>query len=168
MDLDDALGAGFGFGYQLNDYLQVNGIVSWSDRDYTARIVNTDGSSSQYNDTLSSTTLALNGVFYLLRGSITPFISGGIGITNIDTNIQAGAATTECWWDPWYGNVCSFDIPTKDETFLSYTAGLGVSFALGRRYSLQAGYNKTWLDVRRAPDMPDFEVWKLDLLFRIP
>jgi opacity protein-like surface antigen len=168
MDLDAAWGAGFGFGYHFSDHFQLNGIVSWGDRDYTARIVNTDGSTSEYDTTLDSTTLSLNGAYYLLKGDITPFVSGGVGLTNVDTNIPAGVATTECWWDPWYGNVCSVDIPTKDETFLSYTVGFGVSFDISPRYRLQTSYNRMWLDVRRAPDMPDFEVWKLDLIFRIP
>lgn len=168
MDLDDAWGAGFGFGYHLNQHFQLNGAVSWSDRDYSATIVNADGSTRQYNNKLDSTTFSLNGVYYFLKGTITPFLSGGIGLTNIDTNIQTGVATTECWYDPWYGNICSFDVPTKNETFLSYTAGLGINFDISPRYSLQTSYNKMWLDVRRAPDMPDFDVWRLDLLFRIP
>lgn len=168
MDLDDAWGAGFGFGYNFSDHFQLNGIVSWSDRDYTATIVNTDGSTSHYNNRLDSTTLSLNGVFSFLKGDITPFVSGGVGITNLDTNIPAGVATTECWRDPWYGYVCRTDVPTRGETFLSYTAGIGITFDINAWISLQPGYSKMWIDVRRAPDMPDFEVWRLDFIFRIP
>ena len=168
MELDDAWGAGFGFGYNLSDHFQLTGVVSWSDRDYTATIVNTDGSTRQYTDRLDSTSFSLNGIFCFLKGTITPFVSGGVGITNVDTNIPTGVATTECWYDPWYGNVCSVDVPTKNETFLSYTAGLGVNFDISSRYSLQSSYNKMWIDVRRAPNTPDFDVWRLDLIFRIP
>ena len=168
MKLDDGWGAGFGFGYNLSDHFQLNGVVSWGDRDYTATFVNTNGSTRQYNNKLDTTSLSLNGVFYFLKGAITPFVSGGGGLTNINTNIPTGVATTECWYDPWYGYVCNIDIPTKNETFLSYTAGLGVNFDISPRYSLQSSYNKTWLDVRRASNTPDFDVWRLDLIFRIP
>lgn len=168
MELDDAWGAGFGFGYNFSDRFQLNGVVSWGDRDFTATIVNSDGSTRQYNNRLDSTSLSLNGVYYFLKGAITPFVSGGVGLTNIDTNIPTGVATTECWWDPWYGYVCNINIPTKNETVLTYTAGLGVSFDINPRYSLQSSYNKTWLDVRRAANTPDFDLWRLDLIFRIP
>jgi opacity protein-like surface antigen len=167
VDLKSSWGFGFGFGYNFNDHFQLNGLMGFNSRSYEATIVNTDGTTRQYKNWLESSTLSLNGVYYFMSGKITPFVSGGIGLAYVDTNIQTGAGSTSCWWDPWWGYVCSSYVPTKTENDLTYNAGVGVRFDIDRQFGLQAGYYKTWIDMGRASGTPDFDTWRFDLLFRM-
>jgi opacity protein-like surface antigen len=168
VDINGDWGFGFGFGYNISDHFQMNGIFSWSSRTYDATIVQSNGSTRRYNNWMESSTLSLNGIFYLLKGDISPFVSGGVGITYVDTNIQTGVGTTACWWDPWWGYVCSGYVPTKTENDVTYNAGIGVRFDLNRQFSLQPSYNKMWIDISKASGgKPDFDIWRLDFIFRM-
>jgi len=56
--------------------------------------------------------------------SLSPL--AGIGWTWIDTNIPDGPPVGGCWWDPWWGYVCTTTYPTKTKSAFSYQATLGV------------------------------------------
>ena len=74
--------------------IQINGLFTWAYRSYDATIVDsTNGTTSSYSNYMDTSTIGLNGVYYLLGGNFTPFISAGIGYTYIDTNIQNGPAS---------------------------------------------------------------------------
>ncbi len=169
VDINSDWGGGFGFGYNINDRFQINGIYSWGYRSYDAKIVQTDGSTLKYNNSMNTSTLALNGIFYILDGNVAPFISGGIGITHIDTNIpSSGPPTNACWWDPWWGYVCSTYVPTKTQDDFSYSAGLGLRWDINPQFSMQGAYNKMWIDIQHASGgAPDFDVFRMDFIFRM-
>jgi len=171
VDLDPTWGFGFGFGYNIGDHFQINGLFSWSARNYTAKVIGAPpaaGLPANYSNTLYTSTFSVNGVFYLLSGDISPFVAGGIGITYLDSSIPTslGAGQPVCWWDPWYGYVCSNSAPTKTESDVSYNAGIGIRFDFGRSFSLQPGYYKAWLD-RGSKGTPDIDIYRLDFIFRM-
>jgi opacity protein-like surface antigen len=160
-------GFGFGFGYNLTDRFQLNGLFNWNSRTYDATLVDSTGP-QRYSNWLETSTLSLNGIFYLLDGDITPFVSGGIGYTYVDTNIQNGVASGGCWADWYWGWVCGTYVPTKTENDISYNAGIGIRFDLDRKFSLQGSYNKAWIDIGKAAGgMPEFDSWRLDFIFRM-
>ena len=169
-DLDATWGFGFGFGYNFSDHFQMNGLFSWSARNYTATQQGAGGGlPKQYGNTEYSSTFSLNGIFYLLPGDISPFVSGGVGWTYVDTSIPTGyGGGTTCWWDPWYGYVCGSSYPTKTESDWTYSLGVGVRFDLGRSFSLQPSYNRAWIDISRASGgTPYFDIYRLDFIFRM-
>lgn len=104
VEIDDGFGIGFGVGYNFNDHFQLGGIFNWSSRSYDATAVREDGSTRRYSNDLETSTIAINGTYYILDSNITPFVSGMIGYTFADTNIQDGPATGYCWYDPWRGD----------------------------------------------------------------
>jgi opacity protein-like surface antigen len=157
--------SGFGFGYNINDNFQINGLFSWSYRSYDATIVQTDGTTRNYSNYMDTSTIGVNGIYYFMGGKFTPFISAGIGYTYIDTNIQSGTGSTSCWWDPWYGYVCSSYNNTKTESDWSYNAGIGVRFDVNRSFALQGSYQKTWLEADKVK--PEFDTFKIDFIFRM-
>jgi opacity protein-like surface antigen len=168
VDVNDDWAFGFGFGYNITDHLKVDGIFSWAYRSYNATTVDSNGNvGRQYSNYMDSTTISANGTYYFLSGKIQPFVSAGIGWTFVDTNIQSGAGSTSCWWDPWYGYICSSYVPTKTEDDLSYTAGLGVRFDVNRQFSMSLGYYRMWLDINKAATMPEFDNYRLDFIFRM-
>ena len=156
---------GFGFGYNINDHFQVNGLFTWSSRSYDATVVKTDGTTRRYSNYMDTSNFAVNGVYYLLEGQFTPFISAGIGYAFVDTNIQNGPPTDTCWWDPWYGNVCTSYVPTKTESDWSYNAGIGIRYDVNRSFALQGSYNKMWIEADKVK--PDFDMFKIDFIFRM-
>jgi len=166
-DINADWGFGFGFGYNVNDNFQVNSTFTWAYRSYDATIVQNNGTTKRYNNYMDTSTLSVNGVYYILKGNITPFISGGVGITYVDTNIQTGVGSTTCWWDPWWGYVCSGYVPTKTENDISYNAGVGVRFDVNRQFGLQAGYYKTWINFGNASGTTDFDSLRFDFIFRM-
>lgn len=167
VEIDDGFGIGFGVGYNFNDHFQLGGIFNWSYRSYDATAVREDGSTRRYSNDLETSTIAINGTYYLLDSNITPFVSGMIGYTFADTNIQDGPATGYCWYDPWRGYVCTEYAPTRTEDGMSYGAGLGIRFDISREFGMQGSYNKTWIDFDNAAGTSDFDTWRLDFIFRM-
>jgi opacity protein-like surface antigen len=165
-DVSSDWSTGFSMGYDINDHFLVNGLFSWSSRSYDAKAPRADGSVLKYNGTLDSFTMALNGTYYFLASDITPFVSGGIGWTFLDTNIPSGSSSTGCYWDPWWGYTCTSYVPTQTENDVSFNGGLGLRWDVTRSFALQASYNKMWVDISGASGMPDFDVYKMDLIFK--
>jgi len=163
--VNEDLGFGFGFGYNLNTHLQLSGLFNWSTREYRATLVNTDGTTRRASGTLDTSTISFNGTYFLLSKGLTPFLSGGIGSTFVDSNIPTGPGTTACWYDPFYGYVCNTYTNTKTYTAVSYTAGAGVRWEASRRLALQGGFNKLWID--GTSSKPTFDGWRLDFVFRM-
>lgn len=167
VEINSDWGFGVGYGYNLSNHFQLNGLFSWNLRSFDATIVQDDGTTRRYNNWMDAFTLSVNGTYYLLKGNITPFVSGGIGMTYVETNFQNGVASTACWWDPWWGRLCGGFIPGRTENALSYNAGIGIRLDITPRFGLQPSYNKTWVDFDNASGTPDFEIWRLDLIFQV-
>jgi opacity protein-like surface antigen len=171
VDINSDWGMGLGFGYNVNDNFQVNGLFTWSYRSYQAMVTGNTSTlvapNGKYSNYMDASTLSLNAVYYFLGGNVTPFVSGGVGITYVDTNIQTGPGQSYCWYDPWWGYVCGGYVPTKTENDLSYNAGVGLRIDLNRQFSLQGSFNRMWIDFGGATKMPFFDTWRTDLIFRM-
>jgi opacity protein-like surface antigen len=169
VDINSDWGFGFGFGYNFTDNFQLNGTFIWNSRSYQALYTGATSTltSGRYSNYMETNTLSLNGVYYLLGGNITPFVSGGVGITFVDTNIQTGPGQSYCWWDPWYGYVCGGYAPTKTENDISYNAGVGLRVDVSPQFSLQGSFNRAWIDYGGATKTPEFDTWKMDFIFRM-
>lgn len=167
-DINSDVGFGLGYGYNFTDHFQLSGLFTWNSRSYDAIVYDPGtGLPERYSSWLDTSTLSLNGTFYFLKGHVAPFVSGGVGITHVDTNIPIGPPTGVCWWDPWWGLRCSRYIPTRTENDVTYNAGIGVRFQVSEGFSFQYSYGKAWIDFKKASGMPDFDMWRLDLLLHM-
>lgn len=164
-DINSNLGFGLGLNYNVNNHFQVGGMFSWGYRNYTANVVDQNGVTQKATGTLDSSTIGLNATYFFMPSGFSPFVTGGFGSTWVDTNIPNGVPQTGCWYDPWYGYICNSYTPTKTQTAVSYTAGAGARFELNRTFSVQGSYNKMWVDLSNGK--PDFDVWRLDFVFRL-
>ena len=72
---------------------------------------------------------------------------------------------TGCYWDPWYGQICGTFQSTRSTDAFTYDLGLGVRWDLSTGYSLRLVYEKAWYDVENAEDAPDFDKFKLGIVF---
>ena len=79
------------------------------------------------------------GTYNILAGNFTPFVTGGMGWTYIDTNIPSGLPENVCWAYPWYGYYCATYVQTQSTTRFSYNVGAGLRLDAGRGVFRAAG-----------------------------
>ncbi len=167
-ETDASVGWGLGLGYNVNENFAVSGSFNWADVDYKANIIPAAGNGSaafDINGTLQTSTLNINGTYSFLRKSLTPFVTGGIGASYIDTNIPNGPPVPVCWYDPWYGYYCGSVIPTKDETNFSYNVGAGLRWDVVDNFFIKATANKLWIEASGNIGHPDFLSYSVDFGF---
>jgi hypothetical protein len=148
VSLEDDLGWGFGFGFNNNEKLNIGFFMSWRNTNYTATGA-VDGvavDSLSYNNFLESGTIALALDYNLLPKKITPYVSGAIGYTIVDSNIP-GDIYSGCYWDPWYGYICGTGVATYSEDAASYSFGAGLRIETAGALFFKVGYERNWIDV---------------------
>jgi opacity protein-like surface antigen len=166
-ETDNSVGWGFGFGYNVNENLVLGGNFNWADIDYSLDAKGQSGNPDiKGNGTLETSTLSFNGTYNILRKAVTPFVTGGIGATYVDTNIPNAAPYPVCWYDPWYGYYCGTVVPTKDETNFSYSIGAGVRWDVTQTFFMRASANRLWIDASGNVGHPDFVSYGFDFGLR--
>jgi opacity protein-like surface antigen len=163
-DTDSAWGFSVGANYHYNDRLELQFLVDWLRVDYDSTVVSGNTpplASYSVRGTMDTITPRINGVFNFLEGPITPYVSAGIGWAFIDTNIPQGPPQTGCWWDPWWGYLCSTYQNTKNTDAFAYQAGLGVRWDMSPAMSWRLGYEKQWYDVGTTTSTPGFDQLRL-------
>ena len=158
-------GFGFGLAYNFNNHFALGGELTWNDAGYRATLIpgiGNAGSSASVNGHLETSTLRINGTWHILATSFTPFVTGGIGSTWVDTNIPNGP--TQCWVDPWWGTYCG--TPTRSDSFFSYNAGAGLRWDVNRGFFMSAAYIRQWIDVGGATGSPAMDQFRLAFGFK--
>ena len=143
-------GFGFTLGYAFNfDQKKALGIeFAWSDQDYVANVqggTGNLGNSGQIRGTLETWTVRFLGTYHFMEGNFTPFVTGGLGWTYVDTNIPTGLPENLCWYYPWYGSYCATYVPTATSTKFSYNAGVGLRMEMGKGF-IRGMVNQQWID----------------------
>jgi len=140
---------------------------SWASSNYKAKIGTSTGGTlgtTTASGTLDSSTLALNLSYYFLEGPLTPFVLGGIGWTWVDSNVPSGLPETGCWWDPWYGYICTSYQDTYAKDYFSYSLGLGGRWDVTPGFFLRGSVVWQWMDLGKA-GTTDFPGGRLDIGF---
>ena len=160
LSINDDLGWGFGFGYNVSDQLNVGFNWTWRGMNYTATVAGAGedaGEFATYSNWLDTSTLALSGEYSLMRSKISPYVNGSFGWTFMDTNIVADY-DYGCWWDPWWGYVCSgYEQTYGTETF-TYSAGAGLRMELTPTVFMRIGYEHGWMDIDSYDGVDMFRV----------
>jgi outer membrane protein with beta-barrel domain len=156
VDINDDVGWGIGFGWNVSEKVTVGGDFTWLDANYNV-FVATDFDGDQISDdsievsgTLDATNFQMFAQYNILPSRITPFVRGSFGWTWIDSNIPNGPAQGACWWDPWWGYVCDTWQSTFSDTSFAYGAGAGIRAELGPSAFVEASYNILWIDFDKA------------------
>lgn len=166
LQVEDDLGFGFGFLYNQSEHWALGGSFDWVGLDYTAFAKAEDPANEdfEYSNRMYNYSLNFDTVYYLLNKSFTPFVSGSLGWTTIDTNIATGPGYNYCWWDYWGGYYCSTYRPTKSESGLSYKLGLGLRWDLNRDFSIKGSYQWSEINIDVAGENPTYNTWRLELV----
>ena len=164
IDTDDEFGFALGGAYNFTDRLATTFGLQWAGVGYEAEGVDDGGAPFGINGSYDAFALSANLVVNLADGPFVPYVGAGIGWTWIDSNIPSGLPITGCWWDPWWGYVCSTSYPTKTTDAFSYQALLGLRYEFDNdRTFLRLGYTSQWMDFSNASGTPRFDVIVLDI-----
>jgi len=141
------MGWGFGINYHLHPNFDLGAAFRWRSINYRATAIDADDPNNvlEYSNKMDISTMALTGNWNILKGPITPYVSGSIGWTIIDTNIFAGISGG-CWWDPWWGPICDRYPVTYGDDTASFSLGAGGRFQLTDNFFIRVGYEHGWLN----------------------
>jgi opacity protein-like surface antigen len=169
LDFDDEWGWGFGFGYNFNNHLALGFDLNFVRPRYNATIVTDDDGDQEPDGTTNISHKAdmftgqLNLTYNILNKAITPYIEGGLGWTYVDSNVADGPGGTVCWWDPWWGYICSSTYSTYDDTRFSYGGGVGMRWDINPGVFLTGSYNVLQLDTPSQADDGLFDSWRFQI-----
>ena len=120
---------GYAFNFDQHKALGVE--FGWGSQDYRANLVASNGNTVNVNSSLDTWTVRFLGTYHFMEGNFTPFVTGGLGWTYLDTNVPTGLPQNVCWYYPWYA-YCTSYVPTATTTKFSYNAGAGLRMDTGK------------------------------------
>ncbi len=151
-----------GAGYNFTNRLRVGAQFGYDKKDYTANVVgDTPGESFELKGNLDSMSLMAEATYNILAGPLTPYVTGGLGWSWVDTNIATEPPTVGCWWVPWYGYVCEGYQNTKSLDGLTYEVGVGLRWDFNRYWTASGAYNMRWVELGNAKGTPSFDGFQL-------
>lgn len=168
LNIDDDIGAGITFGYRFNANFELQFGVDWNNIDYDGRLqsANFPGLGADVSGDMETFTPQINAVWNFRDMPVTPYVSGGIGWAFVDTNIPTGQVQVGCWWDPWWGQICTPYQPTKSADAFTYQIGAGVRWDFGEYATARFSYDKVWTDFDKTTSTPGFDQLKLGFAWR--
>ena len=127
MSTDSDWGFGVGAAYHFSNRLQVQMMLDWLNADYDATIMS--------GDVPPDPAFTVSGEYESLRRGSTCLRSWTVTSRPTCPRASAGALSirmfrrppqTGCWWDPWWGYICTTYQNTRDTDEFAYQAGVGV------------------------------------------
>ena len=166
--VDDDLALAITFGYRFSSRLELQFALDWQSVDYRATLQSAllPSLSIDVSGEYESFTPRVSANYNFIDGAITPYVTGGIGWSFIDTNIPNGRVQVGCWWDPWYGQICTPYQSTASTDGFTYQLGVGVRWDSSGTIGMRLGYEKHWYDFDNASGSPDFDQLKLGIFWR--
>ena len=162
--IDSGTGFGGGVAYHFSDRLQAGATLAWDSKDYEAQIAGQNpGESFEASGTLDTMSLMFDGTYNFLAGPLTPFVTAGIGWSWADTNVVNAPPDILCWWNPWYGYICTGSANTKTIDGLAYEFGLGLRYDFSNSLSVDGVYRMRWVDYQNATGTPSFDGIQLNV-----
>ncbi len=167
IEIDDDLGFGFGVMYNLDKHWSLGGSFDGGSAGYKATGIQDSAlvdPSFIYFNNLDSYSINFDAIYYFMDSNITPYITGSLGWTEVDTNIATGPGYPVCWWD-WWGYYCDYQVPSKTENGWNYKAGIGVRWDIfPGGFALRGSYSYSEVDLDIPGDTPSNNIWRLELL----
>ena len=175
-DIDSTTGVKIGAGYYVTDQLIIGGNFSYGQSSFNGTVRGNTSSAPGApsieavieNGHVDFSTMMFDATYTFLNGPIRPFGKVGIGWNWINTNIAAGPPQYGCWWDPWWGYICSGWQPTHGASSFAYQAGAGVQINFTRTFAVDVDYQYTWIDLNNTSSTPGFGAVELLFVWRFP
>jgi len=163
-DINGDLGWIFGLGYNYSEKLARDFQMGWNSASYSGtRVEQGTGNKDTYGGRLDTSSLRFGLTYNFMPKRLTPYITGNIGWTWIDTNIPSVPPSLGCWLDPYYGQLCSRYQPTYASTEFTYGTALGLRYDVHDSLFLRGSLGKQWLDISKANGTPDFTTYRFEI-----
>lgn len=162
IDLNSRNGFGFGMGYNVNKNLELAILFNSSNSSYKATVVQENGSKKSYIANMYTANTNLAATYNFMDGPLTPYVTGTVGYTYVDSGVSNGNIGSGCYWDPWWGYICGPVADTYSSNEFNYGASVGVRYDINRRLYLKFGIGKSWIDFKNSSSN-DFTVYDLTL-----
>ena len=163
---DTGFGMNFGYAFNYTPKMSFGFDIAWGEIDYRATVQPGPGNANagrNLSGTIETRLLRVNGTYHFLASDFTPFVTGGLGWTHIDTNIPAGLPENVCWYYPWYGTYCSTYVPTETTTKFSYNVGAGLRMDFGRAAFARFLVNAQYVDFGGSYGSSNLTQYRVDL-----
>ncbi|MCG6939347.1 MAG: outer membrane beta-barrel protein [Gammaproteobacteria bacterium] len=159
-DINARQNLGFGFGYNLDSNIELSVLFAASSGNYTGTRIADDASNTPEKFSASMYTSVINfGFTYnFLKQPFTPYISANLGSTYIDSGIPTGNIGSVCWWDPWYGYICTPTAQTYTSSNFTYGASVGLRYDFNGKVYIKGGVGQNYVDVNSS-NTPDFTTY---------
>lgn len=167
LDIDSTLGWGVNFGWNWTEKWNLSYKFISSKPKYLAVIVpdETDAVPVSIQHELSKMSHQLNATYDFSAKAFTPFVTGGIGWTKIDSGVPTGGADVGCWWDPWWGYICFADWKTYKASEFTYNLGVGVRWDINNAIFTRAAYSREFIKVDNGTLNFDMAILEMGLMF---
>lgn len=166
VDSESDVGFGLGFGYNFDDHWLLGGEFGWANVDYTGTLRSADdppGPDEAISGEYETLGVNANLTYHFLTGPLTPYVSASLGYAWVDTNIADGPPQLGCWWDPWFGQICTVFQDTKSDDGVTYGIGAGVRWEFARGWFGRVGYDERFVDIGKANGTPGFGSVRFDV-----
>jgi opacity protein-like surface antigen len=163
-EFDSSTGFMVGIGYDLSKRFEIGANFSYDQRGYDASVAGDDpGEVFPVSGSLDAMGVVFDLTYNFMLGRFTPFAVAGAGWNWVDTNIATAPPQVGCWWNPWYGYICTGFQDTKTVDGFSYQLGAGLRYHLSNSFSLSGSYRMSWMDFPKATSTPTFDAFHLFL-----
>jgi opacity protein-like surface antigen len=167
LDVDGDLAWGLTGGYNFTDKFQLGGEMTWANPDYRLKLVPDSGNPwPTVNANLDVSTFIFTGTFHFLDGPLTPYVTAGAGWMHVDSNVVNGTPSTGCWWDPWWGYVCTTFYDTYSDTRTAYTYSAGIRWDVSDSIALRASYGQLEMDASHATKDVSLTTWRAEIVWK--
>ncbi len=168
-DVDSTTGVKIGTAYYVTDQFIVGMNFGWAESSFNGTVQGNLGTSRIEGGHVDFSTLMFDGTYVLpLKSALKPYAVAGLGWNWVNTNIATAPPQTGCWWDPWWGYVCSTYQPTHGSNSFAYQAGAGVQINFTRSFTINVDYRYTWIDLSNTNGTPGFGAVGLMFVWRFP
>ncbi len=161
-EFNSSLGFMVGIGYDLSKNFEVGANFSFDERDFEANIAgDVAGEIFAVTGELDAMGAMFDLTYNMMSGPFTPFLVAGAGWNWVDTNIPTEPPQVGCWWNPWYGYICSGFQETKNVDGFAYMVGAGLRYRMNESLSLSGSYRMMWVEFPKADGTPAFDGFQL-------
>jgi opacity protein-like surface antigen len=164
IDTHTDVGFGLGFSYNWNEHVNLGFEFSFASVDYDAKIVSADLPAkpvANLTGSMDTGRFGVTGTYNFLARPLTPYVTGTVGFSWVDSNIPDAPPQTGCWWDPWWGYICTTWQSTKSDSGFTGGVGAGLRWDVSRTFFLRLGYEHDWIDLAKATGSPGFDMMRI-------
>lgn len=167
LDIDSAAGWGFSIGWNWTAKLNLQYRLTSNEPKYLAVIVPEDPDilPQTIEQKMSKLSHRLNASYHFFEGGFTPFVSGGIGYTKLDSNFPKAAPQAGCWWDPWWGFICFADYKTFSTSEFTYNLGVGLRWDINNAIFSRLEFNREFISLKNGSLDIDMFTLEFGLMF---